>query len=101
MPSKSKKEKTMGQFHVVVQAVGNHGCERDKIDGEHVVGCERIGCTDCITREFVRRLKKSGATVHVAAIDHWPAVTEYGVNPLAPSGQVQDDLLSGTRSGSF
>jgi len=91
----------MGQFHVVVRAVGNHGCERDKKAGETVIGCERPGCTDCITREYVRRLKKSGAQVYVAAIDHWPTGTIDTVNPLEPTGQVQDDLVTGTRTGSF
>lgn len=91
----------MGQFHVVVQAVGNHGCERDRPSGEVVMGCERVGCTDCITREYIRRLKKSGATVYVADIDHWPQVTEYGINPLEPSGQVQDNLLTAIRTGDF
>lgn len=98
----------MGTFHVLVRATGNHGCERDKKDGEHVVGCERPGCTDCITREFVRRLKKSGAQIHVAEIDHWPLIglntegyTALETSPLEPTGQVQDNLVSGNRRGNF
>ena len=81
----------MGQFIVHVDAVGNHGCERSKKDGETVIGCERANCTDCITREYVRRLKRSGADVAAATIVHWPgqALT------------VTDDLLTGRRTGSF
>lgn len=88
----------MGDFHVLVHAVGGHGCERDKKDGDTVIGCERQGCTDCMTREYVRRLKKSGAIVHTARIDHWPNMP-YDL-PL-PTGPVVDNLLTGIRAGSF
>lgn len=92
----------MGTFRVIVQATGNHGCERDKGDGVNVVGCERVGCVDCIAREFVRRLKRSGAQMNVATLEHWPE------DPLSAddakkgaAGHPVDDLLSGARSGSF
>ena len=81
----------MGQFRVTVDAVGGHGCQREKGDGEFVIGCERPGCPDCIAREFVRRLRRSGATVNVATLEHWPGT----------ESQVTDDLLTGIRSGSF
>lgn len=81
----------MGEFRVTVTAVGGHGCQRQYGDGEHVVGCERPGCPDCITREYVRRLKRSGATVSAAEILHWPREV----------GQVRDDLLTGERRGTF
>lgn len=88
----------MGQFRLEVQAVGNHGCERDKGDGEHVVGCEKPGCVDCACRELVRRLKRSGALFSdasgvdsYATITHWPG----------QQSEVKDDLLSGVRTGSF
>lgn len=88
----------MGDFLVTVHAVGGHGCERNLGDGETVIGCERPGCPDCMAREFVRRLKRSGATVNTARIDHWPP-TPVEVPP--PSGQVVDNLLTGLRTGSF
>lgn len=81
----------MGEFQVTVTAVGGHGCQRELGDGEHVVGCERPNCPDCITREFVRRLKRSGATVSEATLLHWPREV----------GQVRDDLLTGARRGTF
>jgi hypothetical protein len=87
----------MGDFRVVVEAVGGHGCQREKGTGETVIGCERTGCPDCMAREFVRRLKRSGAQVKKAEIQHWPAdLTGYTVE-----GQVHDDLLTGVRTGEF
>lgn len=81
----------MGEFKATVVAVGGHGCQREKGDGEHVVGCERPGCPDCITREYVRRLKRAGAAVTTAELIHWPSEL----------GQVRDDLLTGLRRGEF
>lgn len=81
----------MGQFIVTVDATGNHGCMRDVGDGEFVVGCELPHCTDCITREYVRRLKRSGAMVAIAQIVHWPNT----------ESTVTDNLLTGVREGSF
>lgn len=81
----------MGQFRVTVVAQGGHGCMRDAGDGETVIGCDRPGCPDCIAREFVRRLKRSGAFVDEAQLEHWPG-TSYAVT---------DDLLTGKRQGSF
>lgn len=81
----------MGQFIVNVDAVGNHGCQRDKKDGEAVVGCDQSHCTDCITREYVRRLKRSGTMISAATITHWPG----------SESEVRDDLLTGRRAGSF
>jgi hypothetical protein len=81
----------MGEFRVTVTAVGNHGCQREFGDGETVIGCERPQCTDCITREFVRRLKRAGASVSEAVLLHWPRDV----------GQVRDDLVTGERRGTF
>jgi hypothetical protein len=81
----------MGQFIVKIDAVGNHGCMRELKDGEFVVGCEKPHCTDCMVRELVRRLKRSGATVAEATITHWPT----------QEVPIVDDLVSGYRSGNF
>jgi len=90
----------MGTFAAKVVAVGGHGCEREKGDGANVVGCERSGCPDCITREYVRRLKRSGASVELAELIHWPP--DVGALKGQPfEGQVKDDLLTGLRTGSF
>lgn len=81
----------MGQFLVAIDAVGNHGCMREVKDGEVVIGCDKPHCTDCMVRELVRRLKRSGATVASATITHWPT----------QEVPIVDDLVSGKRTGNF
>lgn len=81
----------MGQFHVHVDAVGGHGCQREVKDGETVTGCGQPSCPDCITRDYVGKLKASGASVSEATLTHWPG---------QPS-EVRDNLLTGHRRGSF
>ena len=81
----------MGNFNIEVKASGGHGCQREFKDGEYVYGCRRMSCPDCIAREFVEILQKHGHSVHRAVLTHWPG---------EPS-QVQDNLLTGIRSGTF
>jgi hypothetical protein len=81
----------MGDFNVHISAVGGHGCQRDRTDGQFVVGCERTGCPDCIVREMVRRLKRANVEVRKAQIVHWPTQLS----------EVRDNLLTGVRTGSF
>lgn len=86
----------MGDFTIRIHAVGGHGCQRDKKHGEVVEGCGQPNCPDCMTRDFVKRMKAAGNDVKNAAITHWPA--DFGCDPLS---EVRDDLLTGVRRGSF
>lgn len=85
----------MGTFRVEVQAVGGHGCQREIKDGEKVDGCGQPSCPDCVTREYVRKLKEIGTyfdgSEGYAKLTHWPG----------QQGEVRDDLLTGIRSGNF
>ncbi len=90
----------MGTFRVEVQAVGGHGCQREIKSGGTTKDCGQPGCVDCISRRFVKALKDAGASfnsnggiesIGYAKLTHWP----HG------HGTVNDDLLTGTRSGSF
>ena len=90
----------MGTFRVEVQCVGGHGCCREIKDGGTVAGCGHESCVDCITREFVSKLKKAGAYFYpnpdpnhdgYARITHWPG----------DKSTVIDDLLTGIRKGNF
>lgn len=80
----------MGNFRIEIDAVGGHGCQREAKDGELVYGCRNMNCPDCLTREFVEKLK-SKMTVNSAKFTHWPG----------EKGQVSDDLLTYRRTGSF
>lgn len=81
----------MGDFTVVVKAIGGHGCQRDKKDGSVVENCGFAGCPDCAARDFVKRLMDQGQMVTEATLTHWPNTDV----------SVVDDLLSKKRSGSF
>jgi hypothetical protein len=81
----------MGQFKVEVVAVGGHGCQRERKDGDTVYGCQRMDCPDCIAREFVAKLQSRGASVESAKLTHWPG----------SAAEVQDDLLTRKRKGAF
>jgi hypothetical protein len=93
----------MGDFVVRVHAVGGHGCQREKKHGEKLVwpcGAQHCAtCPDNIAHEFVEKLRANGCSIHVASLTHWPADTpSYASQPL---GEVRDDLVGGTRRGSF
>lgn len=81
----------MGGFKIEVMAAGGHGCRRDVKDGEVVEGCGNDTCPDCTTRRFVADLRRKGNSLVSATLTHWPGQT----------GEVEDDLLTGKRKGSF
>lgn len=81
----------MGNFRVEVNAVGGHGCQREKVAGEQLAqDCGVPGCVDCIARRFVKDLKASGANGSDALLIHWP-----------DNEAIVDNLLTGKRRGSF
>lgn len=90
----------MGDFRITIDAVGNHGCEREK--QYDLAGCGQPGCTDCLTREFVEKLKASGASVQRAQIEHWPEQAFQGGYSKRESGVgPTDDLLRKSRNRKF
>jgi hypothetical protein len=77
----------MGDFRIVVDAVGGHGCQRTVGAEGEVYGCGSMTCPDCLVTEFIQKLRLSGASVKAARIEHWPgepgAVTdEYMIKEL-------------------
>jgi hypothetical protein len=81
----------MGEFLAQIKASGNHGCQRKLGDGSVVLDCGKPNCPDCITREYVRRLKRAGCLVEEAVFIHWPESDH----------KVTDNLLTAFRKGSF
>jgi hypothetical protein len=82
----------MGTFKIEITAVGGHGVDRAKKDGEIVdFNAEGEFSPDAIAKRFVSELKRFGSNVERATIIHWPG---------DPS-EVKDDLLTGIRKGNF
>lgn len=51
----------MGAFSIQIVGVGGHGCDRKAKPGEKLYGrCGRFGCPDCLTYDFVQRLRQAG-----------------------------------------
>lgn len=88
----------MGNSVIIIETVGNHGCQREVKDGGTVYGCGYMGCVDCETRRFIKRLQQNGSIVEAKLI-HWPIQGTQG-QQLQPSSVV-DDLVSGKRTGNF
>jgi hypothetical protein len=81
----------MGLHRIVIEASGGHGCQREKGDGEQVFGCRRMDCPDCLTQEFVEKMRKIGS-VEKAELTHWPNAAEWGGTPI------MDEYIGETRS---
>ena len=82
----------MGTFKIEVTAVGGHGVDRGKKEGE-VVDFNADGdfSPDAIANRFIKELKRFGNDVQSAVIVHWPG----------EEVEVRDDLLTGVRKGNF
>jgi hypothetical protein len=84
------EEENMGNFRIEVNAVGSHGCQREKKRGSKIEDCGQPSCPDCMARRFVAELKAKGASVNDALLIHWPN-----------NEAIVDNLLTGERRGSF
>ncbi len=91
----------MGTFRVELEAVGGHGCQRDRKDGETVYGCGSMTCPDCITAEYVAKLQRSGANVSAAALIHWPGQSSQVTDEFVIDALASPTLAKRTRKGSF
>lgn len=90
----------MGDYRITIEAMGGHGCGRNAADGEVVTRCNGPSCPDCRAIAFVRGLKESGNVVKVATLEHWPVPGAAGGTRTENPGPI-DDLLEGTRRGTF
>lgn len=82
----------MGNFRIVINAVGGHGQDRKKGHGEIVdfsAGNDRS--PEAILKRAVDELKATGNSVSEATVHHWPG----------SDFDVVDNLLTGKRTGSF
>jgi hypothetical protein len=63
----------MGDFRIVIEATGGHGCNRTAKAGEEFFGCGSETCPDCMTARFVSDLQRACMRPFVATFTHWPA----------------------------
>ena len=83
----------MGNFRIVIEAVGGHGVDREPKDGE-VVNFYKSGnnTPDALAKFCADALKYvANAQVNSATLTHWPG----------ESSEVTDDLITGVRKGNF
>lgn len=79
----------MGNYRVIINAVGDHGQDRTKGHGEIVDFGENS--PEAIVKRAVEELKATGNTVSEASVHHWPGT----------DSEVLDNLLTGKRTGKF
>lgn len=89
----------MGDYRIVIEGVGGHGCGRDvNISEERMIKrCGNENCTDCKTLEFIKAL---GLEVKSAILQHWPVPGAAGTMRDRQAGPV-DNLVTGTRTGKW
>lgn len=82
----------MGNYRIIINAVGGHGQDRSKGHGETVdFEADNPNSPEAIVKRAVEELQASGNTVSEATVHHWPGT---------PS-EVVDNLITGRRTGSF
>lgn len=63
----------MGQFRIVINAFGNHGCDRKAVPGERLHSrCRQLDCPDCLAYEFVQTLRQKSIVVGESKVTHYP-----------------------------
>lgn len=92
----------MGQFRIVIDAYGGHGCQREVKDGQVLQGCGRQGCPDCeagsLIADFARR---TGSQIVSASLTHWPGTTGEVVDEYHVAQAAMMPRLSRMRRGTF
>lgn len=91
----------MGNFDITIKAVGGHGCDRTRGDGEQVYGCQQSNCVDCLTVSFAQQLAHAGATLSSATLTHWPGTKDEVVDTIHLAGMHGVNRAHRTRAGEF
>lgn len=90
----------MGDFRIIIDAVGGHGQDRSKKDGETVnfTADSEIN-PETMAQGLVETLKANGCSVQNARIVHWPA--DNYPESREEGKEVVDDLITGVRKNQF
>jgi hypothetical protein len=92
----------MGDFRIVINAIGGHGQDRSKKNGEVVdFNADGPNSPEGLAKEFVEKLKANGVNVEDAQVIHWPLDNYGGQLKNERTTQIVDDLITGKRIGSF
>ena len=97
-----KQNKQMGDFRIIIDAVGGHGQDRSKKDGEVVdfkEGNPDANTPESIAQELIEKLKSNGCSVQKATVTHWPADNYPEGREVGK--EVVDDLITGVRKNQF
>jgi hypothetical protein len=85
----------MGDFRIIINAVGGHGQDRDKKNGEVVdFSKDSPNSPEALAKEFVEKLKSTGVNVENASVIHWPLDNYEGQLKNGRSSQIVDDLVT-------
>lgn len=98
----------MGDFRIIIDAIGGHGQDRDKKDGQQVDftgdnNWHSATTPEAIAQTFIAALRGAGVNVTDAKIVHWPA-DNYGgpeQNGRQAGKEVVDNLITGVRTNQF
>lgn len=85
----------MGNYRVIINAVGGHGQDRANKTGENIDftdgRSEGTPTPESIILEAVEKLKANSNSVSEVTVHHWPGT----------QSEVLDNLLTNTRKGNF
>lgn len=101
----------MGDFRVIIDAIGGHGQDRDKKDGEKVDfthegnGHHSTQTPEAIAQTLVLAMRGAGINIQGAKVIHWPAdnypKTDEDPNGREAGKEITDDLITGIRTNQF
>ena len=91
----------MGTFRIEIEAVGGHGCQRERKDGEVLQGCGLDSCPDCIVARTVCELQRNQTSINHARIVHWPGQPSEVVDEFDVKREDWRTRAPRTRKGSF
>lgn len=90
----------MGDFRIIIDAIGGHGQDRGKKDGEVVnFSSDSENSPEALAQEFIKKMQANGVSVIRARVIHWPADNHPDVRESG--AEIVDSLLTGIRHGRF
>lgn len=95
----------MGDFRIIIDAVGGHGQDREKKDGETVdfthsgSGYHSSKNPEAIAQVLIAALQGTGCSIQGAKVIHWPS--DNYPDQREAGKEIVDDLITGKRTNNF